>query len=209
MKLIDLSHLINKNIIVYDDLEKVYIKKLSSIAKNGYEVKSLSLTTHSATHVDGFNHMIEEGLSIDKIPLDIFIGKALTLDCTASNNIPVSILDNINLYEYDFIFFYTGASKYWNTKRFLSNHPTPSKELIDLLSISNIKGVGIDGISIDAFNDKKFYNHKKLFSNNKIIYECLNNLHELINLQFYFYGVPLKIDNGDGSPVRAFGKLIF
>lgn len=210
MKIIDLSHTLDENIITYDDLEKIYIKKLSSINYDGYEVKRLSLTTHSSTHVDAPNHMIENCYSIDKIPLDKFMGKAIVLDCTKYVNtpIPLSVLDNINISNYDFIFFYTGASNRWNKKSFLTNYLAPSKDLIDVLALSNIKGIGIDGISIDSSTSESFYNHKILFTNNKLIYECLNNLDFFINKDFYFYGVPLKITNGDGSPIRAFGKII-
>lgn len=47
---------------------------------------------------------------------------------------------------------------------------------------------------------------KELLSVGVILYENLNNLEQLPN-KFMFYGVPLKIKDGDGSPVRAFAVL--
>lgn len=48
---------------------------------------------------------------------------------------------------------------------------------------------------------------KKLLSNNIITYTDLINLDLLKNEEFIFYGFPLKIKKGDGSPVRALGII--
>ncbi len=47
---------------------------------------------------------------------------------------------------------------------------------------------------------------KYLLKNNIILFERLTNTDNLPK-RFYFYGVPLKIKDGDGSPVRAFAVL--
>jgi len=47
---------------------------------------------------------------------------------------------------------------------------------------------------------------KYLLNNDIILFERLANIDNLPK-KFVFYGVPLKINNGDGSPVRAFAVL--
>lgn len=45
-----------------------------------------------------------------------------------------------------------------------------------------------------------------LLKNNILLFERLTNTDKLPS-EFYFYGIPLNIKNGDGSPIRAFAVL--
>ncbi|MDK6028762.1 hypothetical protein QPL79_05245, partial [Ignisphaera sp. 4213-co] len=63
-----------------------------------------------------------------------------------------------------------------------------------------VKAVGVDAPSIDH---EPYHAHKILLQNNVVIYENLTNLKEVVNKVFKFYGFPLKIYKGSGSPVRA------
>ncbi len=47
---------------------------------------------------------------------------------------------------------------------------------------------------------------KHLLNNNIILFERITNIEHLPK-KFQFYGVPLKIRDGDGSPVRAFAII--
>ena len=58
------------------------------------------------------------------------------------------------------------------------------------------------GLAVEA--DEKIEQY--LLNNNLILFERLINTHNLPK-KFMFYGVPLKIKDGDGSPVRAFAVL--
>lgn len=58
------------------------------------------------------------------------------------------------------------------------------------------------GLVVEA--DEKI--ERYLLNNNIILFERLVNTNKLPK-KFLFYGVPLKIKNGDGSPIRAFAIL--
>ena len=47
---------------------------------------------------------------------------------------------------------------------------------------------------------------KNFLRNEIVLFERLTNLDKLPN-EFLFYGMPLKIKGGDGSPVRAFAEI--
>ena len=49
--------------------------------------------------------------------------------------------------------------------------------------------------------------HKLLLGNDIVIFESLINLKQLSNKRFDFFGVPLKIANADGCPIRAFAMI--
>ncbi|WP_125152376.1 cyclase family protein [Clostridium rectalis] len=208
MAFIDLSYPIDSDMITYCEKERTNIYNLSSINTEGYNVKKLSITTHTSTHVDAPNHIIENGLTIDKIPLDNFYGQGIIIDCRniKSQCIDIDILNNYNLSNKDFILFYTGHDRYWGTVNYLSKYKYMSNKLCYYMSSLDIKGVGIDTISIDSESNITLNNHNKLLKNNKLIIENLANLNFLVNKSFELFLFPLKIQCGDGSPVRSVAK---
>lgn len=69
----------------------------------------------------------------------------------------------------------------------------------------NIKSVGVDCISLDGSTDDTFPAHVQFLHHGKITgYENLNNLDKLPARGATFFGAPLKLKSGSGSPVRAF-----
>jgi kynurenine formamidase len=67
---------------------------------------------------------------------------------------------------------------------------------------------GVEGPSTDKPSDNLFPNHRVCRDRGITHYEWLINLEELIGLgEFQFYGPPLKIGDGSGSPVRAWAMV--
>jgi kynurenine formamidase len=75
------------------------------------------------------------------------------------------------------------------------------KEITEQIKLQKPKFVGL---SEDFEFDLEI--EKDLLLNGIVSYEKLANLKSLPN-NFKFYGVPLKIRNGEGSPVRAFAVV--
>jgi arylformamidase len=65
-----------------------------------------------------------------------------------------------------------------------------------------VKTVGIDYLSIDAYGAEGFPAHKTLLGNGVTVLEGLV-LHNAPAGNYTISALPLKIANGDGSPVRA------
>lgn len=209
MKYIDLSHCIENDMISFCEEETPHIYELSSVEKDGYDVKKLIITTHTSTHVDAPKHVISHGKSIDQIPLDNFYGRALTIDCTKVDcSIDLEILNLYSLDNIDFILFYTGYDKVWNSTEFLKNYKYPSSKLCEYLCNTHIKGIGVDTISIDSENNHHLPNHHILLEKDKLVIENLNNLHYILNKTVDFFIFPLKVSSGDGSPIRAVAKIL-
>ena len=67
---------------------------------------------------------------------------------------------------------------------------------------------GVEGPSTDIMDTKLFPSHRACRDAGLTHYEWLVNLTALIGAgEFMFYGVPLLLDQGTGSPVRAFAVL--
>ena len=76
------------------------------------------------------------------------------------------------------------------------------------LSGFDLKAVGFDYVSVDAMDASELPNHRILLSKEILIIENLTDLDKLPETKFDFFAIPLKIENADGSPVRAFAEII-
>ena len=77
-------------------------------------------------------------------------------------------------------------------------------EVLNLILQGDYKGIGFDVISIDPITDGNLTRHKKLFRETEIVnVENLCNLDQCGSDLFWFSCFPLRLDDCDGSPVRA------
>ncbi len=66
-------------------------------------------------------------------------------------------------------------------------------------------GRGVDAISVDPMDTRDYAVHKALLGDNLVLVENLTNLAALTSPTFQLSCLPLKIEQSDGSPVRAVG----
>jgi len=206
LKIIDLSHKLDNKMSFYTEDERAKIYDYATYDKDYFNEKKLEIFTHTGTHMDAPRHMIDNAKTIDEYEPSYFIGKALLIDIT---NYKLASLDFIKsfkekLKEVDFVILRTNWDKYWGEESYLSNYPTLEIEAAKYIcSFNNIRGIGIDSISIDRFDTKNYDIHKEILSKEKIIIENLKNLKFIDKETFTINALPLNIENGDGSLTRA------
>lgn len=209
MKVVDLSYEIEENMTAYTNETKPYLKKIASIESDGYNETKINIFSHNGTHIDSPYHMISTGRKISDFQIENFIGKAIVIDVSNIGHVIEeefikNQVDNIN--EVDFVLFKTNWSRYWKTEKYFYGFPVLSKEAASYLSTCNIKGIGIDAISVDKYDSIEYEIHNKLLKANKLIIENLTNL-GMVKGEFIFIATPLNIKDLDGCPVRAIGIL--
>ncbi|MPQ45332.1 cyclase family protein, partial [Clostridium tarantellae] len=195
------------NMPVYTEETRPEIKKIANIKNDGYNEKSLHIFSHTGTHMDSPKHMIENGKSLYEFEINKFIGKAFLLDVSnlLQDNIEINILKKYEkeIKKSEFLIIKTGWEKYWNSEKYFYNFPVLTEEAANWICKFNLKGIGVDTISIDKVDSIHFKIHKIIFSKDMIIIENLTNLSTLTIKKFTFCATPLKYENSDGSPVRA------
>lgn len=76
------------------------------------------------------------------------------------------------------------------------------------ITMGNCKGIGFDVIGLDPIADANLTRHKKLFKAcNTVNIENLTNLELCGHELFWFSCYPLKLEQCDGSPLRAVAWL--
>ncbi len=208
--MIDLTHTLNNNISIYPGTMGPVIEPSAIISENGYAELSLSMRTHAGTHIDAPCHIVPKTKSLDELPIEKFIGKGVVIDCTNNNSISLDLLKLMEhqIKQSEFILFYTAWQYKWETASYLDDFPTLTIKAIEYLLNFNIKAVGFDVISADKMGSTKLPNHNLLLKNEVLIIENLTNLNKLIGKEFELNCIPLKIEGADGSPVRAFARIL-
>lgn len=209
MKVIDLTHTIKENMPVYPGTDKPKFIPANSYEKDGFKETLLQMYTHTGTHMDPPAHLFAGKTTLDQFPVDQFIGKALAIDCRDLQEGQAISMDRIRkigdkIRDADFLLFNLGWDKRWGTEAYLGDYPCIDEEVLNFVLSGNYKGIGFDTIGLDPISDENLTRHKKLFQKCNIVnIENLKNLELCGSDLFWFSCFPLKLDNCDGSPIRA------
>ncbi|OGL31317.1 hypothetical protein A3F37_03055 [Candidatus Saccharibacteria bacterium RIFCSPHIGHO2_12_FULL_41_12] len=203
MKIVDLSVVLNEGTPVYPGDPATKIEVAGVFDKDGYNDHYVSVGTHVGTHIDAPLHMIADGKTIDKYPLDKFVGRGVYIK--VENKIfDLEKLKNTDIREGDIVLFHTGMSDLYGQSEYFDNSPEIPEEIAQYLLEKKISMVGMDMCSPDQ---PPFSTHKILLSGDVLIIENLTNLAQLENKQFTVQALPLKLDI-EASPSRVIAKLV-
>ncbi|TAJ13486.1 cyclase family protein [Marinilabiliaceae bacterium JC017] len=203
--IIDLSHTLDNNTPVFPDDTSIELKQDAFLEKDGYTNFTLKTGMHIGTHLDGPWHISNNTITIDRVPLDQFCGKAIKV-ATGVNTpvITTDLLPQTLPAGTEILLFHTGHQDKWQTDVYFEDFPVFSTEVVEYLLKHQIKIIGLDTPSPDK---SPYAIHKALLEGDILIVENLTNLHLLpANKQFDFSAFPLKV-SADSSPVRAVARI--
>ena len=183
-----------------------------------FNAEIIITSNHAATHVDAFGHYDPAGGKIAEIPLDTFCGDAICLDIrdypgghdVTAAEVEQAVTDSgQELREGDIVLF---CSDHYNrtagTPAFLDGFNGISAEAVHWLADRGVKIFGVETISPDlVYLTDEYPTHKACAERRLTHYENLNNLKEVVDRRFQFYGFPLRVEPAYGSPVRAVAIL--
>ena len=211
MKLIDLSHPLFDGMPVYPGAESPHFETVATVGQDGYAEKRITLFSHTGTHLDAPSHILARGLSLDRLPVDHFAGSASVLDFSSDSRLSIEV-DDLIPYRYliqssDFILIHTGWSRHWGQASYHTGYPVLSVNAADWICGFGLKGLGVDAISVDPPQATGLPVHHRLLEQQMILVENLNRLQDLPQSGVTFFAFPLRIQDGDGSPVRAVAMI--
>ena len=188
----------------------------STIARDGFNVQSLQLGSHTGTHCDAPYHFLEDGLRIDQLPLDRFYGEAVVID--AVGHLPGEAITWSTVSRYSHLL--TGAKIVlirtdWSEHRHddqYFDHPFLEGEACQEILARGVRTIGIDAINIDATPSDsvagaQFPCHFHISSAEGVIIENLTNLAQVPDTGALFSAFPLRLTGSDGAPTRAVAML--
>jgi kynurenine formamidase len=212
VRVLDLSHSVTSETQVYPGDPVPHLEQHSTIERDGFNLMSVTMGSQSGTHVDAPFHFDDEGIKIDEIPLQLFVGPAVIFDCgdlQARDEITIESL-GVQLEEIasgDMAIFRTRWSRYYGTDEYFNN-PYLSADLVQLLLERGVRTFGLDAINIDETPDEQhpgigFPAHHLIAKAGGVICENLTNLEAIDFPRPIVSILPMKFVGIDGAPVRA------
>lgn len=234
MKIIDLTQTISEDMPLFPGTPAPKLKVKYTVESDGFREMEIALYSHTGTHLDTPAHVFRDGKALGDYDIDRFCGPGLALDFSRMSGevITLEIFEKAlqkglselqsrsnnsvgegteknekSLSTPEYLLFYTGWDKKWGTDSYFTGAPVLSEEVALRLIGLKLKGVGIDAISVDPMEGNMLLAHRILLEKGIIIVENLKNLEQLVGEDFEFFGLPLKIPEGEGSPIRGIAKI--
>ncbi|SEH47429.1 Kynurenine formamidase [Halobacillus karajensis] len=206
MKFIDISMSLNNDTPPWPGDEPFEYKLTWSMEETGsVNVGQFKGSNHIGTHVDAPFHYDSKGLKMGELPVDRFSGRTVVIPVKEKSTITASLLKNVNLNGVSKVLFHTNS---WEDRtRFPDSYTVIADDVGPYLKTQNIDLIGVDTPSVDPETSKELIGHHTLYNNDILILEGI----DLSNVAPGFYELfafPLKMEQADGSPVRAVLRTI-
>ncbi len=186
----------------------VDIKPIGTVSRDGYKVESYYSATHSGTHIDSPSHMLEDGLTVDRIPISSLVGEGYVIRPKLDGTeIGLESIENAWKPEYNgkIVLIHTG----WDKKRAFSKEfqydfPGLGYDTVDFLIERRPKVIGIDTLGVEPFAHSDFGVHKELLRHDMAFIEDLAGLEQReTGKKYLIAALPVKIKGGSGGMARV------
>jgi len=191
---------------IFADDPPVHFRWAKQIAKGDKDnLSAVDMGLHTLTHVDAPLHFVENGTTIDQVPISKLIGPARVISIDPS----VEVIDAAELRKHDLagikrVLFRTRASaKNWLYDRefhkdYTGIAPDSARRFVE----AGMDLVGVDYLSAEQFQAKDAPTHKTLLGNNVLIVEGLD-LRKVAEGDYTLIVLPLKLAGREAAPARA------
>ena len=202
MKLYDISLTLSPQCIRWvtaQPLELIERKRMGRGDTNNSS--SIHTSVHAGTHVDAPFHFVPEGVTIESLPLDIFIGPAKVCAIEPGPRITAADIAKAGVQGETRVLFKTRNSNLLKKgaydPSFAPFSVDGAKALVDL----GIKLVGLDYLSAAAA-DEQVPVHCAFLDHGVILLEGVD-LSEVPPGRYELFCPPVKLAGSDGAPCRA------
>ncbi len=179
----------------------------------------VELSDHVGTHLDALRHLDRDAPGPQGIPLDYCYGNGVLLDfrhkASGAGITAAEVRDELGRIDYalkprDIVLIMTGAGRYQEEERYLTDHCGMTREATLWLIDQGIKLMGIDAITFDPpvwamFERKEFWEaHRVMCEREYYHLENLTNLDQIGRPYGFTLSVfPVKWVDTTAAPVRA------
>ncbi|MDX9733234.1 MAG: cyclase family protein [Thermoanaerobaculia bacterium] len=197
-RIYDLSPVLSPRIAVWPG--DVPFSREVTTPPDGTTFSSIRTTLHLGSHADAPLHMVAGAAAIDEVPLETWIGTCQVVEARVSPRGRVRLEDLAEPPSAPRVILKTGT--FGNRERFDDAFAGLDPELAPALAARGVVLVGIDTPSVDPYDDHAYTAHRALVAAGVCWLEGLA-LADVPPGRYELSALPLRIEGGDGSPVRA------
>jgi kynurenine formamidase len=186
------------------------IRLLQNAAENGWTLEEIKMTTHQGTHMDAPYHLDGYTQTIDQIPIDQMIGRGVFVDLRdhpAGSPIKIRDLESYSsqIIPGSIVLLVTGwgRKRFW-TSEWLFNSVWLASDASEWLAQRQVRGVGIDHVSIGGMGTENEETHRKLLKSGIWIIEDMYYPDSVFeHKEWFIFAFPLPLQGTSGSPCRV------
>lgn len=163
---------------------------------------ALRMSAHAGTHLDAPFHFVPGGLTIESLPLDLFIGPALVHAVDAERQITKGHVEAIGLKGERRVLFKTKNSGLLHKSAYDPDFVAFSVEAAEALVARGVKLVGLDYLSVAHAGEEQVPVHRAFLDHGVALLEGID-LSEIKPGRYELICFPLRLRGLDGAPCRA------
>jgi len=207
MKIHDISMDIEPGMLYWRDgkpPEVIAVHRLADGAPS--EVSRWLIGAHTGTHIDAPRHFVPDGLTVDKLPIETFVGATRVVDVSSQGDAPISAetIRKAKLSGASRVLFRTSNSE----KRLVKREYSPvwvgitadgAQELVD----AGVRLVGIDYVTIESADQTDNWpTHHILCKAGVIILEGAN-LRQIRDGMYFMCCLPIRLKGSEAAATRT------
>lgn len=200
----DVSLVIHDQIPFWPGEKGFEIHPIKTIENDGANVSYMVSGLHIGTHIDAPIHFAEDGDDTSSVPLEKFYGRArlFTLDC--SEKVEAKDVSDLNISPGDIVILNLKKNnELLECLEFRTDYIYVTAEAAQVFVDKGAKAVGVNYFSVAQCTPTDDpTSHHVLLKNDVVIIEGLK-LKDVPDGVYTMFCLPLKIKDGNGSPVRA------
>jgi arylformamidase len=201
-KWIDVSIPMREGMTVWPGDPPFSLRPASRISEGaGCNVSTLTMSTHTGTHVDAPWHFEEDGKRLDQVDASVFFGDALLIDVPDRESIRAEDLGPDPLPPR--VIVRTRNSGFPAEDPFYTTYTAVESDAAQRMVDEGVRLVGVDYLSVAPFKQPGQNTHHILLQAGVFVVEGLR-LTGLPEGLYSFVVLPLPLVGADGSPCRAF-----
>ncbi|HET9914985.1 MAG TPA: cyclase family protein [Anaerolineales bacterium] len=206
MTIYDISLTISPDLPIWPGDPRPELERFASMDQGAlYNATRISTSVHVGTHVDAPRHFINDGRTIEQLPLDVLTGPCYVAQLPDGvEAITAEVLDRMELtFGMERILFGTRNSHLWarDASEFQTDFVAITEDGAEWLVERGVRLVGVDYLSVAPYSDP-IPPHMVFLKAEVIVVEGLN-LSNVMRGFYDLYCLPIKIAGCDGAPARA------
>jgi arylformamidase len=206
MTIYDISLTISPSLPIWPGDPALELEQIESMDRGAHaNVTRISAAVHLGTHVDAPHHFLNDGRTVENLPLDVLTGPCYVTQLPDGiEAITEEVLERTEISsEMKRVLFGTRNSHLWakGESTFQTDFVAITEDGAEWLVAHGVQLVGVDYLSVAPYGDS-VPTHTVLLKAGVVVVEGLN-LSKIVRGFYDLYCLPLKIAKCDGAPARA------
>jgi kynurenine formamidase len=205
---IDLTFPVQETMPVWPGDPAPELREVRTLEQDGYAVQSIRFSNHLGTHLDAPSHIVKGGMTLERIPLETLIGKAVLIDFSHKGKNDRITAGDLQAHDHRLckgtrVLLRTGWDAHYGSALYFHDFPCLTLNAAMELAERGIPLLGMDTPSPSPIDDPDQGIHKTLLGAGVVLLECLTNLHLIKGNECDLMVLPPLFKGFSGSPCRA------